>query len=54
MIGHGDIDFVQNQLDFDVRIDAGGAGAVLTPIYKLFEYHGSGSLTKPVWKPKRF
>ncbi|MGI8889921.1 MAG: AsmA-like C-terminal region-containing protein [Chthoniobacterales bacterium] len=54
MVGHGDIDFLENQLDFDIRIDARGPGAVLTPIYQLFEYHGGGSLTKPVWRPKRF
>lgn len=54
MVGHGDIDFVQSNLDFDIRIDATGPGALLTPLYQLFEYHGSGSLTKPVWKPKRF
>lgn len=54
MLGHGDINFIEDQLDFDVRIDAGGPGAVLTPIYKLFEYHGSGSLKKPLWRPKRF
>ena len=54
MLGHGDINFLKNELEFDIRVDAGGPGAVLMPIYKLFEYHGSGSLTKPVWKPKRF
>ncbi len=54
MVGHGDIDFVKNDLDFDIRIDASGPGALLTPLYQLFEYHGSGSLTKPVWRPKRF
>jgi hypothetical protein len=54
MLGHGDIDFLRNQLDLDIRIDAAGPGAVLTPLYKLFEYHGSGSLMKPVWRPKRF
>ena len=54
MLGHGDLDFVENALDFDIRIDPGGPGAVLTPLYKLFEYHGEGSLTKPVWRPKRF
>jgi AsmA-like C-terminal region len=54
MLGHGDIDFLRNKLDFDVRIDAAGPGAVLTPLYKLFEYHGEGSLTKPIWRPKRF
>ncbi len=54
MLGHGDINFARNALDFDIRIDAAGPGLVLTPLYKLFEYHGSGSLTKPVWRPKRF
>jgi len=54
MLGHGDVDFLRNKLDFDIRIDAAGAGAVLTPIYKLFEYHGEGTLTKPIWRPKRF
>lgn len=54
MVGHGDIDFVKNDLDFDIRIDANGPGAFLTPLYQLFEYHGSGSLTKPIWRPKRF
>jgi len=54
MLGHGDVDFLRNKLDFDIRIDAAGPGAVLTPIYKLFEYHGEGSLTKPIWRPKRF
>jgi AsmA-like C-terminal region len=54
MLGHGDVDFLKNKLDFDIRIDAAGPGAVLTPLYKLFEYHGEGSLTKPIWRPKRF
>jgi hypothetical protein len=52
MLGHGDIDFIKNDLDFDIRIDANGPGALLAPLYQLFEYHGSGSLTKPVWRPK--
>jgi hypothetical protein len=54
MIGHGDIRFIEDKLDFDVRIDAGGAGFVLTPMYKLFEYKGEGSISKPNWHPKRF
>jgi hypothetical protein len=54
MIGHGDVDFLNHKLDFDIRIDANGAGAILSPIYQLFEYHGSGSLSNPVWRPKRF
>ena len=54
MLGHGDINFLKNELDFDIRIDAAGPGAVLTPLYKLFEYHGEGSISKPIWRPKRF
>ncbi len=54
MLGHGDLNFLKDELDFDIRIDAGGPGAVLMPLYKLFEYHGEGSLTKPIWRPKRF
>jgi AsmA-like C-terminal region len=54
MIGHGDIHFLEDKLDFDIRIQAGGAGVVLTPMYKLFEYKGEGSIAKPSWHPKRF
>jgi len=54
MVGHGDIYFLEDRLDFDVRIEAGGAGVVLTPVYKLFEYKGEGPIAKPNWHPKRF
>ncbi|MDP9254563.1 MAG: AsmA-like C-terminal region-containing protein [Verrucomicrobiota bacterium] len=54
MIGHGDIHFLDDRLDFDVRINANGAGLVLLPMYKLFEYKGEGSLNHPDWHPKRF
>jgi hypothetical protein len=54
MIGHGDVRFIDDQLDFDLRINAGGAGFVLTPVYKLFEYKGEGSISKPDWHPKHF
>jgi hypothetical protein len=54
MVGHGDIHFLDDKLDFDVRIEAGGAGVLLTPMYKLFEYKGEGSIAKPNWHPKRF
>ena len=43
MIGHGDLHFLDNKLDFDIRIDAKGAGRVLTPVYELFEYKGEGT-----------
>ncbi len=54
MIGHGDIHFLDNKLDLDIRISASGPGLVLTPMYKLFEYKGEGTLSKPNWHPKRF
>ncbi len=54
MVGHGDVHFLEDKLDFDIRIQAGGAGVLLTPMYKLFEYKGEGSISKPNWHPKRF
>ena len=55
MVGHGDIHFLDDKLDFDVRINANvPGGVVLLPVYKLFEYKGDGSLSKPNWHPKRF
>jgi hypothetical protein len=52
MRGSGDLHFLDDRLDFDVRIDASGPGVLLTPMYKLFEYKGEGSLAKPTWRPK--
>ncbi|MFL6584899.1 MAG: AsmA-like C-terminal region-containing protein [Chthoniobacterales bacterium] len=54
MVGHGDIRFIEDKLDFDVKISGGGPGALLTPVYNLFEYKGEGSITKPNWHPKHF
>jgi hypothetical protein len=54
MLGYGDIYFLDDKLDFDMRIKPKGAGALLSPVYKLFEYKGEGKLTKPDWHPKRF
>jgi hypothetical protein len=54
MLGRGDIHFVDDKLDFDLRINPKGAGVLLSPVYKLFEYKGEGSLKKPDWHPKRF
>ena len=54
MVGHGDIHFLDDKLDFDIRIDPKGPGILLTPVYKLFEYKGEGSLKNPDWHPKRF
>jgi hypothetical protein len=54
MVGHGDVRFLEDKIDFDIRIDAKGPGILLTPMYKLFEYKGEGSISKPNWHPKRF
>lgn len=55
MLGHGDIHFLDDKLDFQVRLTMhGAAGVLLAPVYKLFEYAGEGSLKKPDWHPKRF
>lgn len=54
MLGHGDIHFADDKLDFDVRVNAKGAGVVLNPVYKFFEYQGEGSLSKPNWHRKSF
>lgn len=54
MIGHGDIRFLEDKLDFDIKVSGGGPGVLLTPVYDLFEYKGEGSIAKPNWHPKRF
>jgi len=54
MLGHGDIHFLDDKLDFNLRMNMKGPGVLLTPVYKLFEYTGEGSLKKPDWHPKRF
>jgi hypothetical protein len=54
MVGDGDIYFLDDKLDFNVRISPKGAGMLLAPVYKLFEYKGEGSLKNPNWHPKGF
>ena len=54
MLGNGDIHFLDDKLDFNLRLNMKGPGVVLMPVYKLFEYTGEGSLKKPDWHPKRF
>jgi hypothetical protein len=53
LLGHGDIYFLDDKLALDVRIGGKGPSVLLTPVYKLFEYVGEGSLKKPDWHPKR-
>jgi len=54
MLGHGDVHFLDDKLDFSMRLNMKGPGVLLTPMYKLFEYAGEGSLKKPDWHPKVF
>jgi hypothetical protein len=54
MLGRGDIYFLDDKLDFDVRVDPKGPSVLLAPVYKLFEYKGEGSLKNPNWHPKGF
>ncbi len=54
MVGHGDVRYVEDRLDFDIKVSGSGPGLLLTPVYKLFEYKGEGSLSKPNWHPKHF
>ena len=54
MIGDGKLYFLDDKIDFDIRLNAQGLpGVLLFPVSKLFEYTSDGSLSKPVWKPKR-
>jgi hypothetical protein len=53
LYGYGDIFFVKDKMDMSVRINARGIpGLVLFPVSKLFEYVATGSVSKPVWRPK--
>jgi len=54
MLGYGKLDFVENKLDFNIRISGQGlTGALWNPLGRLFEYEGQGKLSNPTWKPKR-
>lgn len=53
MIGHGNLFFIDDRMDFDMRINAQGLpGVLLFPVSKLFEYTATDSLSKPVWRAK--
>ncbi len=53
MIGGGDLYFLDDKMDFSVRINAQGLpGVLLFPVSKFFEYVSSDSLSRPNWRPK--
>ena len=54
MLGEGRLFFLDDKIDFTIRLNAQGLpGVLLFPVSKLFEYVSDGSLSKPAWKPKR-
>ncbi len=53
LIGHGNYNFIDDQTDLDMRVNANGPAAILLfPISKIFEYHGSGPMKNVNWEPK--
>ena len=52
MIGGGRLFFLDDRLDFKIRLNAQGLpGVLLFPMSKLLEYAGTGTLESPSWKP---
>ncbi len=53
MIGQGSLFFVDDRMDFNVRVNAKGVpGVILYPVSKLFEYVSDGKMSEPKWRPK--
>jgi hypothetical protein len=53
MIGQGDLFFLEDRMDFTVRVNARGVpGVLLYPVSKLFEYIADGKLSEPKWRPR--
>jgi hypothetical protein len=52
MIGDGRLFFLDDRLNFNIRLNAQGLpGVLLSPVSKLLEYAGTGTLENPIWKP---
>lgn len=53
MLGQGSLFFVEDRMDFAVRVNAQGVpGLLLYPVSKLFEYVSDGKMSEPQWRPK--
>ena len=53
MIGRGSLFFVDDRMDFYVRVNAQGVpGVILYPVSKLFEYVSDGKMSVPLWRPR--
>ncbi len=54
MYGGGKLFFLDDKIDFNIRINAQGpAGLLFAPVSHLFEYVSDATLSKPVWRPRR-
>jgi hypothetical protein len=52
MIGDGRLLFLDDRLNFGIRLNMQGLpGVLLFPVSKLLEYAGTGTLEEPNWKP---
>lgn len=53
MLGNGKLYFLDDKMDFNMRINAQGiSGVLLFPVSKLFEYTADQKLSKPQWRMK--
>lgn len=53
MIGYGDIHYLEDWMDLNVRLNAQGLpGVVLFPVSKILEYETISSPKHPNWRPK--
>ena len=53
LIGNGNYDFVKDQVDLNMRVNANGPAAILLyPFSKIFEFHGTGPMKNVQWAPK--
>lgn len=53
MFGNGKLFYLDDRMDFAMRINAQGLpGVLFFPVSKLFEYVADEKLSKPVWRPK--
>ncbi len=53
MFGKGKLFFLDDAMDFSMRVNAQGIpGVLLFPVSKLFEYVADEKLSKPKWRPR--
>ncbi len=53
MLGNGKLYFLDDKMDFDMRLNAPGLpGVLLFPVSQLFEYTADQKLSQPLWRLK--